>query len=77
MPFEPNCKIRDLRFKPNIQANYIPSTLNDAGGRKKERLICFMGLVYGKTLTISRNSTPLEIENASFLQHALRVERKL
>lgn len=33
---DPNCKVRDLRFKHNIQPNYIPNTLNGVAFHRKE-----------------------------------------
>lgn len=33
---DPNCKVRDLRLKHNIQPNYIPNTLNGVAFYRKE-----------------------------------------
>lgn len=49
---DPNCKVRDPRFKHNIQPNYIPNTLNSIAFFKKETSQSIYHLNYGKTIQL-------------------------
>lgn len=62
---DPNCKVRDLRFKHNIQPNYIPNTLNGMAFSRKGNFLVDLLLklwknnsVIGHILAFKRSAFP-------------------